>query len=40
MVPQLTGSAWITGFSEHVLDPGDPFPEGYRVADIWGQGRH
>ena len=28
--------AWITQFSTIVLDPTDPFPEGYMVGDIWG----
>jgi proline racemase len=36
VVPTLTGQAWITGFSNYVLDPTDPFPEGFTVADIWG----
>jgi len=33
--PTITGSAWITGFSSYVLDPTDPFPEGFTVGDIW-----
>jgi proline racemase len=36
VVPTLSGQAWITGFSQYVLDPTDPFPEGYTVGDIWG----
>ena len=36
VVPTLTGSAWITGRAEYVLDPTDPFPEGFTVGDIWG----
>jgi proline racemase len=36
VVPVLSGQAWITGFSSYVLDPTDPFPEGFTVADIWG----
>jgi proline racemase len=35
VVPTLTGSAWITGFAHYVLDPDDPFPEGFTVGDIW-----
>jgi proline racemase len=35
VTPELTGSAWITGFSSWVLDPEDPFPEGFTVGDIW-----
>ncbi len=36
VVPTLSGQAWITGFSQYVLDPSDPFPEGFTVGDIWG----
>src|SRR5579884_150126 len=36
VVPELSGTAWITGFAQYVLDPEDPFPEGYTVGDIWG----
>ncbi len=36
VVPTLAGSAWITGFAQYVLDPEDPFPEGFTVGDIWG----
>jgi proline racemase len=36
VVPRLTGSAWITGFANYVLDPEDPFPTGFTVGDIWG----
>ena len=36
VVPTISGRAWITGFAEYVLDPEDPFPEGFRVGDIWG----
>ncbi len=35
VVPTLSGSAWITGFASYVVDPEDPFPEGYTVGDIW-----
>jgi len=36
VVPTLSGRAWITGFAQYVLDPEDPFPEGFTVGDIWG----
>ncbi len=36
VVPTLTGTAWITGFASYVVDPEDPFPNGYTVGDIWG----
>src|SRR5947209_7118611 len=29
VVAMLTGQAWITGFSNYVLDESDPFPEGF-----------
>jgi proline racemase len=35
VVPTLTGQAWITGFASYVVDPEDPFPEGFTVGDIW-----
>ncbi len=35
VVPQITGSAWITGIADYVVDPTDPFPEGFTVGDIW-----
>lgn len=36
VVPEITGTAWITGFASYVVDPTDPFPTGFTVADIWG----
>ncbi len=35
VVPTLTGTAWITGRAQYELGPDDPFPEGFRVGDIW-----
>ena len=35
VVPVITGSAWITGTHQLMLDPQDPYPQGYRVADTW-----
>lgn len=35
VVPTIGGRAWITGYSTWVLDPDDPFDEGYVVGDIW-----
>jgi proline racemase len=35
VIPQITGSAWITGFANYVLDPEDPFPEGFTLGDLW-----
>jgi proline racemase len=38
VVPTLSGTAWVTGYARYVLDPDDPFPAGFTVADIWGAG--
>ena len=36
ILPKIEGSAYITQYSEVVVDREcDPFPEGYKVADIW-----
>ena len=35
VIPTISGQAWITGFAQYVLDPTDPFPEGFTVGDIW-----
>jgi proline racemase len=35
VVPTIAGRGWITGFANYVLDPDDPFPEGFTVGDIW-----
>jgi proline racemase len=35
VVPTLSGQGWITGFATYVVDPSDPFPEGFTVGDIW-----
>jgi proline racemase len=29
VVPAITGRAWITGTAQYMLDPADPFPEGF-----------
>jgi proline racemase len=36
ILPEITGRAWITGTHQHLLDPADPWPEGYRLTDTWG----
>ena len=36
IVPAIRGSACITGISQLVVDPTDPFPEGYLLSDTWG----
>lgn len=35
IIPTVTGRAWITGTHQLLLDPTDPWPEGYRVGDTW-----
>jgi proline racemase len=40
IVPIVSGRAWITGTYQLMLDPSDPYPAGYRLADTWpGAGR-
>ena len=34
--PEVSGRGWITGIHQHMLDPDDPWPEGYRLSDTWG----
>ncbi|MGH7642942.1 MAG: proline racemase family protein [Candidatus Dormibacteria bacterium] len=36
VVPTISGRAYVTGYARYVLDPADPFPEGFTVSDIWG----
>ncbi|KFG71208.1 proline racemase family protein [Streptomyces mutabilis] len=35
VVPTVGGQSWITGYSTHVLDPEDPFTEGFTMGDLW-----
>ncbi|MCB1389441.1 MAG: proline racemase family protein [Rhodobacteraceae bacterium] len=35
VVPEISGRAWITGTSQLMLDPQDPWPRGYRLSDTW-----
>ncbi len=34
-VPTIGGTAWITAISQFVVDPSDPYPNGFTVGDIW-----
>lgn len=36
ILPEISGRAWITGTHQHMLDPADPWPRGYRLSDTWG----
>jgi proline racemase len=29
VIPTITGRAWITGTAQYMLDPDDPFPDGF-----------
>ncbi len=35
VVPTISGQAWISGYSTWVLDPDDPFVNGFTVGDLW-----
>ena len=36
IIPEISGRGWITGMHQHMLDPSDPWPQGYRLSDTWG----
>jgi proline racemase len=38
ILPAIRGSAWITGITQVLVDPTDPFPEGYLLSDTWPGG--
>lgn len=35
IIPSISGRAWITGTHQYMLDPDDPWPQGYRLTDTW-----
>ena len=35
IVPSIRGRAWVTGTHQVMLDPDDPWPDGYRLSDTW-----
>ncbi|MGH1482858.1 MAG: proline racemase family protein [Geminicoccales bacterium] len=35
VIPSLSGRGWISGMSQYLLDPSDPFQTGFTVGDIW-----
>jgi len=35
VVATISGQAWITQHCRVVMDPSDPFPEGFTLGDIW-----
>lgn len=36
ILPEISGCGWVTGIHQHMLDPDDPWPAGYRLSDTWG----
>ena len=36
VVPTISGRGWIHGIHQIGIDPTDPYPHGYSVADTWG----
>lgn len=35
VIPEITGTGWVYALTSYVVDPSDPFPEGFTVGDIW-----
>ncbi|MCH6472439.1 proline racemase family protein [Sinomonas terrae] len=35
VIPAVAGQAWITGIYQMGMDPSDPFPRGFTLADTW-----
>lgn len=38
IIPEISGRGWISGIHQHMLDPSDPWPRGYKLNDTWGAG--
>lgn len=36
VVPKISGRGWIHGIHQIGIDPSDPYPRGFSVADTWG----
>lgn len=36
ILPTVEGRAWITGLSSVMVEPDDPYPNGYVLSDTWG----
>jgi proline racemase len=36
VLPRISGRAWIHGVHQIGIDPTDPYPQGFMVADCWG----
>ncbi len=35
IIPSIRGRGWITGTHQVMLDPEDPWQQGYRLSDTW-----
>lgn len=35
VIPSIRGRGFVTGIHQHMLDPDDPWPQGYRLSDTW-----
>ena len=35
IIPSISGRAWISGKRTEMLDPADPWPQGYKLSDTW-----
>jgi proline racemase len=35
IIPSISGRAWICGKRTEMLDPDDPWPQGYKLSDTW-----
>ena len=35
VIVDVKGRAYISGFNRLIVEPDDPFPEGFTVGDIW-----
>lgn len=36
VIPRISGRAWIYGLCQLGVDPSDPYPHGFALADTWG----
>jgi proline racemase len=35
VLPTITGRTWVTGHARWIVEPGDPYPAGYTLPDLW-----
>jgi proline racemase len=36
VIPRISGRAWIYGLYQLGVEPTDPYPQGFTLADTWG----